>query len=119
MGCGASRTAQDIVRACYLDGSGGPADYPRAANEFYALDLPEFAMICWIAAGRPQIAERIYERVNFYLTDSQISPINPVWRMIVAARTVDESIFAAACAEYVRRRQPAAPTWILRALGSV
>jgi hypothetical protein len=119
MGCSASRTVQDIIDARHLDGGGGPADYPRAATEFYAMGVPEFAIICWIAAGRPKIAESIYEQSNFYLADSRISPINPVWRMIIATRTSDESIYAAAAAEYGRCRQPAPPTWVLRALGSV
>lgn len=87
------RSTEDIARARHLDGSGGPPDYPRAANEFYTIGAPDFAIFCWLAADRPLIAERIYERSGFYLVDNQFGARIPVWRMIVGARTSDTHVF--------------------------
>jgi hypothetical protein len=105
------RSTDDVVNR-YLT---TPADYPRAARAFEQIGAPEFAIICWIAAGRPHIAEAVYERTKFYYLDNVLSPQIPVWRLIVGSHNNDEKILAGALNEYIRSRGEVAE-WLKRAL---
>jgi hypothetical protein len=107
----AIRSTDDVVNR-YLT---TPADYPRAARAFEQIGAPEFAIICWIAAGRPQTAEAVYERTKFYDIDNMLSSQIPVWRLIVGAYNGDDKIMAAALHEYIRSRGELAE-WLKRAL---
>lgn len=108
-------STEEITRARHLDGAGGPPDYPRPANDFYAIGAPDFAIFCWLAADKPLLAERVYERSGFYLVDNQFGARIPVWRMIVGARMGDIRIFEEARAAYFSI-MGATPTWVEHAL---
>jgi hypothetical protein len=108
----AIRSTDDVI-AQYLT---LPVDYPRAARTFEQIGAPEFAILCWLAAGKSAVAERVYDRSGLYLIDNKISAGSiPMWAMIVGARNGDESIVAYAVHEYIRIRGPL-PVWINSAL---
>lgn len=109
-------STEEIARLRHLDASGGRPDYPRAATDFFAIGAPDFAIICWLAANRPTIAERIYEHSSFYLVDNQLGPRIPVWRMIVGVKTGDAKIVDEGRADYMRAMEGAVPRWLERTL---
>ena len=63
-------------------------DYPRAAAAFEKIGSHEYAVLCWLAAGRPAIAERVYERGGLTIIDNRYGD-TPIWRMIVFVRGED------------------------------
>jgi hypothetical protein len=60
-------------------------DYPRAAAAFEQIGSHEYAVLCWLAAGRPQLAERVYERGGLTILDNRFGD-TPIWRMIILTR---------------------------------
>ena len=113
-------STEEIVRVRHLDGSGGPPDYPRAANDFYKIGAPDFAIFCWLAADRAHVAERIYDRTGFYLVDNQIGARIPVWRMIVGAKTGDVMLIDEGRVDYMRAMgDRRLPPWVERALSLI
>ena len=113
------RSTHDIVRAWHLDASGGPPDYPQAARDFTAIGAPDFAIFCWLAAGRPYLAERVYEQSGFYLVDNQLGSRIPVWRMIMGAKMGDIHIIDDGKADYMRAHGGTVSPWVERALSLI
>lgn len=113
------RSTDDIARARHLDGSGGPPDYPQAARDFTAIGAPDFAIFCWLAADRPLIAERVYERSGFYLLDNLIGSRIPVWRMITGVKTGDVILVDEGRDEYMRVMGGHISPWLARTLSLI
>ena len=61
-------------------------DYPRAATSFEQIGSHEYSVLCWLAAARPDVAERVYERGGLVLVDNHIDASTPIWRMIIGLR---------------------------------
>jgi hypothetical protein len=90
-------------------------DYPRAAAKFEAIGSHEYAILCWLAASRPSIAESIYERCGLSIIDNSLE-ITPIWRMIRAAheeRTADIQVIKDFYLQ--KRRDP----WIARVVAAI
>jgi hypothetical protein len=106
-----SETA-DVVRE-YLT---YPVDYPRAATAFEELGYHEYAVLCWLAAGRPMIAERVYERGGLAIIDNRLGN-TPIWRLIIMTRA-DEIIQVEDCkSQYVAVKNP--PEWLTRIIAAI
>lgn len=75
---------EDVVHR-YLSNP-GMMDYPRAATAFEKIGSHEYSVLCWLAAARPDIAERVYERGGLALVDNHIDASAPIWRLIIGLR---------------------------------
>ena len=112
-------STDDIVRTRHLDSIGCPPDYSRAANEFYDIGAPDFAIFWWLAAYKSREAEVAYERSGFYLIDNQLGTRIPVWRMIMGVRTNDRLVIEDGRDEYLRAVGGTVPLWVERALSLI
>ena len=109
----------EIVKARHLDCIDGLPDYPRAANDFYHIGAPDFAIFCWLAASKSYPAEITYERAGFYLVDNRLGSRIPVWRMIMGVRTNDRLVIEEGRDEYLRAIGGSVPAWLERALALI
>lgn len=91
-------------------------DYPRAAVAFEQIGAHEYAVICWLAAGRPQLAERVYERGGLAVIDNRFGN-TPIWRMIIFTRMNDFDKVEAYKKEYLTNRQP--NEWVRRIIAAI
>lgn len=90
-------------------------DFPQAAGAFEHIGSYEYAVLCWLAAGRPTIAERVYERGGVALVDDRFG-YTPIWRMICAIREGRIDIIDETKRRYLEERS--AP-WIARIVAAI
>lgn len=102
----------DVVQRYLSD----PVDYPRAATAFEELGCHEYAVFCWLAAGRPMTAERVYERGGLTVVDNRFGD-TPIWRMIIMTRAGEFASVEASKAQYISARNP--PEWLARIIAAI
>lgn len=91
-------------------------DYPRAAAAFEEMGSHEYAVLCWLAAGRPQLAERVYERGGLAIVDNRFGD-TPIWRMIIFTRAGEFDKVEMYKQEYLSGRQHI--EWIARIVAAI
>lgn len=93
-----------------------PVDYPRAATAFEDIGSHEYAVFCWLAAGRPMTAERVYERGGLTVVDNRLGD-TPIWRMIIMTRAGEFAQVDDCKAAYVASRNP--PEWLAQVIAAI
>lgn len=93
-----------------------PVDYPRAAIAFENIGFHEYAVLCWLAAGQPMTAERVYERGGLTIIDNRYGD-TPIWCMIIFTRMGDFSKVDEYKSMYLTART--SPLWISQILAAI
>lgn len=91
-------------------------DYPRAATSFEKIGSHEYAVFCWLAAGRPMTAERVYERGGLSIVDNRYGD-TPIWRMIIMTRAGEFERVEDCKTQYITARNP--PEWLASVIAAI
>ena len=90
-------------------------DFPRAATAFEKIGSHEYAVLCWLAAGKPDVAERVYNTSGITVVDNRYGD-TPIWRMIIFTRIGDYESIKKCKEQYLSVRQ--AP-WISHIVAAI